>query len=251
MSEPPAARSTSAALFAEAFGTFVLVTGIVGTSLFATGAGDDAVAGVGGAIIAVALAAGFAVLAGMYAFGSWSGGHFNPAVTIGLAVAGRFPWRGTVAYLGAQVVGGALATTVIVLIGLFGPSDWLQNAQDGGFASNGWGALSPAGFDIGGAIIVEVLFTAVFVMVFLGVTHPERGAPAFAGLVIGLAFTLVHLVTIPIDGGGINPARSIATALYGGADALLQLWVFIVFPIAGAVFAGLAYRALLETPRRT
>jgi aquaporin Z len=245
MSDSKSTPSTSTTLVAEALGTFLLVLAVIGTALFAAGFGegtDAANKGVG--FVGVALAVGLAVVAGVYAFGPTSGGHFNPAVTLGLAAAGRFPWAKTPGYIVAQVIGGALATTVIVLIGLFGPADWLAEAQDGGFASNGWGDLSPAGFGIGGAIITEVLFTGVFVLVILGVTHPARSNPAFAGLAIGLTLTLIHLATIPIDNTSVNPARSIATAIYGGGEALAQLWVFIVFPIAGALLAGVAYRAL-------
>jgi aquaporin Z len=248
MSESTTARPASSALVAEAIGTFVLVLGVIGTALFAAGYGEGTEAankGVG--FLGVALAVGLTVVAGIYAFGPISGGHFNPAVTVGLAAAGRFPWNRTIAYIIAQVVGGAVATTVIVLIGLFGPNGWLSTAQDGGFASNGWDSLSPAGFGIGGAIVVEVLFTAVFVLVILGVTHPTRGNPAFAGLAIGLTLTLVHLATIPIDNTSVNPARSIATAIYGGPVAIGQLWVFLVFPIVGALIAGYAYRALFGT----
>jgi len=247
MSEPArTVPSGGAALVAEAFGTLLLVLGVVGTALFAAGFGEGTAAdnkGVG--FLGVAIAVGFAVVVGMYAFGPISGGHFNPAVTLGLAAAGRFPWRSVVPYLVAQIVGGLVATTLIVLIGLSGPNDWLAKAQDGGFASNGWGDLSPARFGIGGAIVVETLFTALFVIVFLGVTHPARGT-RFAGLAIGLTLTLIHLVTIPIDNTSVNPARSIATAVYGGGEALGQLWVFLVFPIAGALLAGVAYRALFD-----
>jgi aquaporin Z len=245
MSESTTARPASSALVAEAIGTFVLVLGVIGTALFAAGYGEGTEAankGVG--FLGVALAVGLAVMAGIYAFGPVSGGHFNPAVTVGLAAAGRFPWRRALGYIVAQVVGGVVATTVIVLIGLFGPNGWLSTAQDGGFASNGWDSLSPAGFGIGGAIVVELVFTAVFVLVILGVTHPERGNPAFAGLVIGLTLTLIHLATIPIDNTSVNPARSIATAIYGGPLAIAQLWVFLVFPIVGALIAGYAFRAL-------
>jgi aquaporin Z len=238
----------STALVAEAFGTFLLVLGVISAALFAAGFGEGTEAankGIG--FVGVALAVGITVIAGVYAFGPISGGHFNPAVTIGLAAAGRFPWRGVLGYVLAQVVGGAVATTLIVLIGLFGPAGWLTKAQQGGFASNGWGDLSPSGFGIGAAIIVEVLFTAIFVMVILGATHPTRGTK-FAGLAIGLTLTLIHLATIPIDNTSVNPARSIATAIYGGGDPLVQLWVFIVFPVVGALIAGYAYKALFDRP---
>ena len=246
MTDSPRTTPTASALVAEAFGTFLLVLAVISTALFAAGfgAGTDA-ANKGVGFLDVALAVGLAVVVGVYAFGPISGGHFNPAVTVGLAAAGRFPWRNVFGYVIAQVVGGAVATTLIVLIGLFGPSGWLTKAQQSGFASNGWGTLSPGGFGIGAAIIVEVLFTAVFVMVILAVTYPTRGTK-FAGLAIGLTLTVIHLSTIPIDNTSVNPARSIATAIYGGGEPLVQLWVFIVFPIVGALIAGYAYKALFE-----
>ncbi|WP_345801914.1 aquaporin [Microbacterium sp. AZCO] len=247
----PTAPSTAATLTAEAFGTFLLVLGVISTALFAAnfGASDNGTSlGVG--FLGVSLAVGLTVVGGAYAFGPISGGHFNPAVTLGLAAAGRFPWRGVVGYIIAQVIGGLVATTLIVLIGLFGPDNWLSKAQDGGFASNGFGSASPGGFGLGSAIVVETLFTALFVIVILGVTHSTRGNPAFAGLVIGLTLTLIHLATIPIDNTSVNPARSIATAVYGGGTALAQLWVFIVFPILGALVAGFAYRALFDGTRK-
>lgn len=247
----PTVPSTAATLTAEAFGTFLLVLGVISTALFAAGFGEGTEAankGVG--FLGVALAVGLTVVAGAYAFGPISGGHFNPAVTLGLAAAGRFPWRGVLGYIIAQIIGGLVATTVIVLIGLSGPDNWLSKAQDGGFASNGFDSLSPGGYGILGAIVVETLFTALFVLVILGVTHATRGNPALAGLAIGLTLTLIHLATIPIDNTSVNPARSIATAVYGGALPLTQLWVFIVFPILGALIAGFAYRALFDGTRK-
>ena len=173
----PAGPSTAATLVAEAFGTFLLVLGVVSTALFAAGFGEGTEAankGVG--FVGVSLAVGITVIAGAYAFGPISGGHFNPAVTARARRRRPLPVEATSRpYIIAQIVGGAVATTLVVLIGLFGPDDWLSNAQDGGFASNGWDALSPGGFGIGAAIIVEVLFTALFVIVILGVTHSTRG----------------------------------------------------------------------------
>jgi aquaporin Z len=238
--------STAATLVAEAFGTLLLVIGVIGTALFAAGFGEGTEAankGVG--FLGVSLAVGITVIAGVYAFGPISGGHFNPAVTLGLAAAGRFPWKNVLGYVIAQIVGGLVATTLIVLTGLFGPDGWLSTQQDAGFASNGYGELSPAGFGLGAAIIVEVIFTALFVIVILGVTHASRGTK-FAGLAIGLALALIHLVIIPIDNASVNPARSIATAVYGGPVALGQLWVFLVFPIIGGLIAGFAYRGLFD-----
>lgn len=242
-----AAPATSARLVAEASGTFLLVFGGIGAALFAANNGLAANGfPVGIGYVGVALAFGLTVVAGAYAWGPISGGHFNPAITLGLAAAGRFPWRDTLGYIVAQVVGGAVATSVIVLIGLFAPDGWLAKAQDGGFASNGYGAHSPGGFGLGAAITIEVVLTAIFVLVILGVTHITRGTPALAGLAIGLALTLIHLVSIPIDNTSVNPARSLATAIYGGTDALAQLWVFLVFPIVGGLIAGFAHRALFE-----
>ncbi|HEX5728282.1 aquaporin [Microbacterium sp.] len=241
--------STAATLVAEAFGTLLLVLGVISTALFAAnfGASDNGTSlGVG--FLGVSLAVGITVIAGAYAFGPISGGHFNPAVTLGLAAAGRFPWRGVLPYIIAQVVGGLVATTLVVLVGLFGPDGWLSRAQDGGFASNGFGDASPANFGLGAAIIVEVLFTALFVIVILGTTHVTRGTQ-FAGLVIGLTLVLIHLAIIPIDNASVNPARSIASAVYGGPVALGQLWVFIVFPIVGGLIAGFAYRALFDSTK--
>ena len=169
---------------------------------------------------------------------------------LGLAAAGRFPWSGVLGYIVAQVIGGVVATSALVLIGLFGPDGWLGAKQDAGFASNGYGPASPGGFGLGAAIVVEVLFTAIFVTVILGVTHRTRGNAGLAGLVIGLTLTLIHLATIPIDNTSVNPARSIATAIYGGGEALAQLWVFIVFPLLGGVIAGLVYRALFDGQRK-
>jgi aquaporin Z len=243
---PQATPTTAAALVAEAFGTLLLVFATIGTALFAAGfgAGTDA-ANKGVGFLGIALAVGLTVVVGMYAFGPISGGHFNPAVTLGLASAGRFPWRRVIPYLVAQVVGGLIGTTLLVLISLSGPNDFLTKAEGAGFASNGWDSLSPAGFGIGGAILVETLFTLLLLVVFLGVTHPVRGT-RFAGLAIGLTLTLIHLATIPIDNTSVNPARSLATAVYGGTTALSQLWVFIVFPILGAMVAGFAYKALFD-----
>ncbi|MET2012092.1 aquaporin [Microbacterium chocolatum] len=237
MSDAATTPSTATKLVAEALGTFLLVFGAIGTAL---------VAGEVVGVLGISLAFGLTILAGIYAWGPISGGHFNPAVTVGLAAAGRFAWKDAPAYIIAQVIGGALGTTLIVLIGLFGPDGWLTAAQDGGFASNGFGGASPGGFGLGAAIIAEILFTAIFVLIILGVTHPQRGTAGFAGIAIGLTLTLIHLASIPIDNTSVNPARSFATALYGGGEALLQLWVFLVFPVVGALVAGLLHRALFE-----
>lgn len=234
-----------AKLAAEGFGTFLLVFGGVGTAVFASNHFTEP--GAQSAVyVAIALAFGLTVLVGVYAFGPLSGGHFNPAVTLGLAAAGRFAWRDTIGYIVAQIVGGAVGTTIIVLIGMFGPAGWLSNAQASGFASNGFDQHSPGGFGLGAAITAEIVFTAIFVLVILGATHRTRGT-AHAGIAIGLTLTLIHLASIPIDNTSVNPARSIAAAIYGGVDALSQLWVFLVFPIVGALLAGWLQRALFDS----
>lgn len=240
----------TARLTAEAFGSAVLVLGIVSAALFAAGFGagtDASAAGIG--FVGISLAAGLALIASSYAFGPISGGHFNPAVTVGMAAAGRMPWREVPAYIAAQCIGAVVASTLVFLIGLFGPDGWLEAQRNAGFASNGFGTASPAGFGIGAAIIVEALFTALFVLVILGVTHPVRGT-AFGGLVAGLTLTAIHLVLLPIDFASVNPARSIATAVYGNTDALAQLWVFLLFPVIGALLAGFAYRGLFDASEK-
>ncbi|GAB3604103.1 aquaporin [Microbacterium aureliae] len=247
MPDAVTAHTMTQRLVAEALGTFLLVFGSISTALFASDAGTGANGtSVGVGFVGVALAFGLTLMAAIYTWGPVSGGHFNPAVTVGLAAAGRFSWREAPGYVVAQVVGGVVATTFIVLIGVFGPGSWLGDAQNAGFASNGWDELSPGGFGFGAAVTAEILFTAVFLLVILGVTHPQRGTAGFAGIAIGLTLTVIHLASIPIDNTSVNPARSLATALYGGGMALAQLWAFIVFPLVGGLIGGLVHRALLE-----
>jgi len=236
-------------LLAEGAGTFVLVFGLIGTAIFASGPleGDGTPEPVG--ILGVALALGISVIIGAYAFGPISGGHFNPAVSLGLASAGKLAWRDLPGYVVAQVIGGFLGATAVVAIATGAPGDLLTHARDTGFASNGYGDHSPDGFSIVSTIVVEVIGTAVFVHIILGVTN--AGAhPEVAPIPIGLTLSLLLLVAIPIDNAGFNPARSLATAIYGGAPALSQLWVFIVAPCCGALIAGITNRFLFETARR-
>ncbi|MFB7250257.1 aquaporin Z [Microbacterium sp. NPDC056234] len=249
MSDSTSAVPTlGAKLAAEGFGTFLLVFGGVGTALFASNLYTEPAPNAA-VYSAVALAFGLTVVVGAYAFGPISGGHFNPAVTLGAAAAGRIGWKDVLPYIVAQVVGGAVASTLLFLIGQFGPEGWLTGAQNAGFASNGFDELSPGGFGLGSAIIAEVILTAIFLFVILGTTHSKRGTP-FAGLAIGLTLTLIHLISIPVDNTSVNPARSIAAAIYGGVGPLSQLWVFLVFPIVGALIAGFAYKALFDSTKR-
>lgn len=251
MSTPKNAQpAVGSRLVAEAVGTFLLVFSIMGTGVFGAFFLVPEATPAGGVIpIAVALGLGVALIISVYAFGPISGGHFNPAVTIGLAAAGRFEWRNVGGYLVAQVVGGLLATTAAMAIGVFGPDGWLAAAQSSGFGSNGYGEHSPGGFGMVAAMITEVIVTAIFLWVIISVTHPDRPTP-FAGLAIGSALFLLILIAIPVDNASINPARSLAAALYGGSDALMQLWVFIVFPIIGALLAGFTYKALFDNVER-
>jgi len=248
MSHPPAPHDTTPRilnrLLAEGAGTFVLVFGLIGAALFSSGplAGGGAPDPVG--ILGVALALGIAVTVGGYAFGPTSGGHFNPAVSVGLAAAGRFAWRDVAGYVVAQAIGGFVGATAVVAVAAGAPDDLLASTIDSGFVSNGFGAHSPDGFSLLAAIVVEVVGTAVFVSVILAVTG-RTGHPAVAPAVIGLTLTLLLLVAIPVDNAGFNPARSLATAAYGGSAALTQLWVFVVAPCAGALVAGLGNRALV------
>ena len=226
---------------AEFFGTFWLVLGGTGAAVLAASLGAD---GIG--LVGVALAFGLTVVTMAYAVGHISGGHFNPAVTIGLWVGGRFPGGKILVYVVAQVLGAIAASSVLYVIAS-GKAGF--SVSGSGFAANGYGDHSPQGYTMLAAIVVELVFTFFFLLVIHGVT--DRRAPVgLAPLAIGLALTLIHLVTIPVDNTSVNPARSLAPALFVGGWALSQLWLFIVFPIVGAAVAGLVYRYLLETPQR-
>ena len=234
--------SSGARYASEAFGAFLLVLGGVGTAVLASSFPDDGNAlGVG--FLGVALAFGLSVTGGIYAVGHISGGHFNPAVTVGAAVAGRTEWRHVPGYVVAQIVGGVAGAAVVAGVVADGPAGAFAAARESGFASNGWGELSPGGFGLGAVLLIEVVLTAVFVGVILSVTAKKEYA-ALAPLAIGLTLTLVHLVSIPVSNTSVNPARSIAAAVFAGPDALGQVWAFIVAPLVGAVVAGVAHRAL-------
>lgn len=223
--------TTTARIAAEVIGTFILVFGGVGTAVLA---------GTHVGFQGVALAFGLTVVVGAYAFGPISGGHFNPAVTIGLATAGRFAWKDVPGYVIAQIFGGILASSLLFIIAID-----RDDGDLGNFASNGYGAASPDGYGLLAVILVEIILTAVFLLVIIGVTS-SRATVAFAPLAIGLTLALIHLISIPVSNTSVNPARSIAAAIYGGGESLMQLWVFLVFPIIGAVIAGLVFRPLLD-----
>jgi len=230
------APSLGKRLAAEVFGTFLLVFGVIGTALFASG---------NTGLLGVALAVGLTVIGGAYAVGHISGGHFNPAVSIGAAAAGRFAWSDVLPYIAAQIVGGALATTILFAIRAGAPEGSIAGFDA---VSNGFGDASPAGFGLVSVLVAEVVLTAIFLYVILGVT--DRRAPSgFAPLAIGLTLTLVHLVLIPISNASVNPARSIATAIFGGAVPLGQLWVFILAPIVGGLIAGFTYNLLFDNKK--
>lgn len=230
--------NTGKAAVAEFFGTFWLVFGGTGAAVLAASLGAK---GIG--LVGVALAFGLTVVTMAYAVGHISGGHFNPAVTIGLWAGGRFPAAKVLAYIVAQVLGAIAASAVLYAIASGKAGFTLAD----GFAANGYGDHSPAGYSLTAAIVIELVMTFFFLLVIHGVT--DRRAPAgLAPLAIGLALTLIHLVAIPVDNTSVNPARSLAPALFVGGWALSQLWVFIVFPIVGGVIAGLVYRSVLETP---
>jgi len=197
---------------------------------------------VGIGLAGVSLAFGLTVLTGAYALGPISGGHFNPAVSFGLWAGGRFPAAQLVPYIIAQVVGAILAAGVLYLIAS-GQAGFDLKA---GFASNGFGEHSPGKYSVGAALITEVVMTFMFLIVILGATH-KRASPGFAGLAIGLALTLIHLISIPVTNTSVNPARSTGPALFVGGWAIEQLWLFWVAPIVGAAVAGWTSRAVFDS----
>jgi aquaporin Z len=221
---------------AEFVGTFWLVLGGCGSAVLAAG-----FPGLGIGFIGVSLAFGLTVLTGAYALGPISGGHFNPAVSVGLWAGGRFPGGQLFPYIVAQLAGGIAAAGVLYLIA----SGKAGFDLAGGFAANGYGEHSPGKYGLTSALVCEVVMTFMFLIIILGTTH-KRAPVGFAGLAIGLALTLIHLVSIPVTNTSVNPARSTAPALFVGGWAIDQLWVFWVAPIIGALIAGFVHRALLE-----
>ena len=227
-------------LFAEFFGTFWLVFGGCGSALFAAGIPDLGIGFAG-----VSLAFGLTVLTMAYAVGHISGGHFNPAVSFGLWASGRFSTKDLLPYIVAQCLGGIVAAGTLLFI-LSGKAGFtIDNTKPGAFATNGYGAFSPDGYSMAAAFTAEFVLTMFFLIVILGATDKMANGK-FAGVAIGLALTLIHLISIPITNTSVNPARSTSQAIFAQEESLSQLWLFWVAPIAGAIVGGFLYKFLLD-----
>ncbi|NHA66677.1 aquaporin [Phycicoccus flavus] len=236
-------------LAAELLGTFTLVLAVAGTAVLSADvvapnvlAGGALSVGVGYLGVAAAAGLGFAAMA--YAVGHVSGAHFNPAVTVGAAVARRFEWRDVPGYLGAQVAGGLLAGLAVWSI-----SRGRLGGRSGGLAATGWGEHSPGGYTLMAVLVAEVLLTAVLVYVVLGATD-SRSPDGVEPLAIGAAYAVVHLLALPLSGAGLNPARSTGVAVFAGDGALPQLWLFWVAPLLGAAIAGATFHLVTGVDRR-
>lgn len=223
---------------AELFGTFWLVFGGCGAAVISA-----AYPGLGIGFVGVAFAFGLTLLTMAFAIGHISGCHLNPAVTIGLSVARRFPAGEIISYIAAQVLGGILAGGVLYRIAS-GKPGWVA----GGFASNGYGAHSPDGYSMGACFLCEVICTAFFLIIILGATD-ERAPKGFAPIAIGLGLTLIHLISIPVTNTSVNPARSLGVAIYQRGWAMSQEWFFWVAPITGAIVGAIFSRALFAEPQ--
>ena len=228
-------------LFAEFFGTYWLVFGGCGSALFAAGIPDLGIGFAG-----VSLAFGLTVLTMAYAVGHISGGHFNPAVSFGLWAGGRFDAKELVPYIVSQCIGALAAAGTLYFI-MNGQDSFLgiDNTKAGAFASNGYGAFSPAGYSMAAAFVAEFVLTMFFLLVILGATDKFANGK-FAGIAIGLALTLIHLISIPITNTSVNPARSTSQAIFTGGEPLMQLWLFWLAPILGAIVAGIIYKNVLQ-----
>ncbi|WP_113943857.1 aquaporin Z [Pseudochrobactrum asaccharolyticum] len=222
-------------LSAECFGTFWLVFGGCGSAVLAAAFPELGIGFAG-----VALAFGLTVLTMAYAVGGISGGHFNPAVTLGLTLGGRFEAKDLIPYWIAQLVGGILAAAILFFIAS-GKADFTA----GGFASNGYGDLSPGKYSLGAALAIEVVLTAFFLIIILGSTS-SRAPAGFAPIAIGLGLTLIHLISIPVTNTSVNPARSTAAALFADTAAISQLWLFWVAPLIGAALGAIIWKSLLN-----
>jgi aquaporin Z len=226
MSDTP---TTAQTISAEVLGTFVLVFFGCGTALIS-----------GGDYVAIGLAFGLTVLVMAYAVGRISGGHFNPAVTLGAAMGGRIAWRQVPTYMAAQV-GGAILAALVLFTLMHGVDGY---SAENNMAQNGYGDLSALGYAWWAAFLLEMLMTAVFLWVILAVTDVRNEHPSLAPLAIGLSLTMIHFASIRATGTSVNPARSIGPALFAGPDAIIQLWLFILAPLAGAAIAGYSYGML-------
>ncbi|MEO1106373.1 MAG: aquaporin Z [Pseudomonadota bacterium] len=224
----------SSKLMAEFFGTFWLVLGGCGSAVLAASVADVGIGWLG-----VSFAFGLTVLTMAYTVGHISGGHFNPAVSLGLMIGGRFPAKDLLPYWVAQVIGAIAAAVVLYLIVSGAPG--FEGV--GGFASNGYGDASPEGYSLMSALVIEIVLTAFFLLVILGAT--SSGAPAgFAPIAIGLCLTLIHLISIPVTNTSVNPARSTGVALFADGPALAQLWLFWVAPLIGAAIGALIWKVM-------
>lgn len=224
-------------LLAEFIGTFWLVLGGCGSAVLAATFGGDMSSTLGIGLVGVSLAFGLTVLTMAYAIGHVSGCHLNPAVSLGLAVGGRFSFSELPGYVIAQVLGAVAAAFVLQVIA-GGAAGF-----EGGLASNGMGAASPGGYSVTSGLVTEVVMTMMFLLIILGATS-EKAPPGFAPIAIGLGLTLIHLISIPVTNTSVNPARSTGPALLEGGIALQQLWMFWVAPLAGAAIAGVLSRTL-------
>jgi aquaporin Z len=225
---------------AEFFGTYWLVFGGCGSALFAAGIPD---LGIG--FLGVSLAFGLTVLTMAYAVGHISGGHFNPAVSIGLWAGGRFKAKDLLPYILSQCAGALTAAGTLLAIGSGKPGFILDNTKAGVFATNGFGTFSPNGYSMESAFMVEFVLTLFFILIILGTTDKLANGK-FAGIAIGLALTLIHLISIPITNTSVNPARSLSQALFVGGEPLAQVWLFWLAPILGAILGGIIYKYLLQ-----
>jgi len=227
---------------AEALGTAVLVIGGPGTAIFATGGFNQ---GLDVGALGVSIAFGFSLLCMAYLIGRISGCHINPAVTIGMIIAKKIDVAKSAPYFIGQFVGGIIGAGIIALV-LSGTDGYLSQAQDAGFASNGFGGHSPGGFDLLSVAIFEIVATAILVLIVLGTTSTKGVPTGFGPIAAGLGLTLVHLISIPVSNTSVNPARSLATAVFQGDWALGQVWAFIVFPAIGAALAGALWMVVGE-----
>ncbi|MGI9579462.1 MAG: aquaporin Z [Microthrixaceae bacterium] len=232
-------------LGAEFLGTLWLVLGGCGSAVLAATFLTDAGFPAGIGFLGVSFAFGLTVLSGAYAFGHVSGGHFNPAVTLGLLAGGKHEPGEVVPYIVAQVLGAIAGAGILFVVANGVDGFEIVAGEAGEFATNGFDNLSPGGYSLLAALVIEVVLTAGFLMVILGATR--KGLPAgFAPIAIGLALTLIHLISIPVTNTSVNPARSTGPALFVGGENLSQLWLFWLAPIVGGIIGGVAYRYILE-----